>query len=248
MYCKHCGKEIANESKFCSFCGKSLETSLPPNVALPKAETANHYIPPDNKALTVGMIMTAVLYFISAVLWFFIGTIQTTASAFNSTQDTGLLGMWNILISFLFIAIGIGILQRKNWGYDWGLWTAVLNVFFLGYQYLQNSSTLILFLCLISIAMVILLLSNKDNFIKATIQTASADDTTEEGFEETKAEITEDSNLGHWWFIYKDPNTETRKKFAYIDKQSAESSLAQLESGGNYSKIGLLKIYGRKKD
>lgn len=25
MYCKHCGKEIAGDSKFCKFCGKSLE-------------------------------------------------------------------------------------------------------------------------------------------------------------------------------------------------------------------------------
>ena len=27
MYCKHCGKEIADDSKFCQYCGKSLESN-----------------------------------------------------------------------------------------------------------------------------------------------------------------------------------------------------------------------------
>lgn len=25
MYCKHCGKQIADESKFCPFCGTDLQ-------------------------------------------------------------------------------------------------------------------------------------------------------------------------------------------------------------------------------
>lgn len=28
MFCKYCGKEIADESKFCSSCGKALEVSV----------------------------------------------------------------------------------------------------------------------------------------------------------------------------------------------------------------------------
>ena len=31
MYCKYCGKEIANDSVFCQFCGKSLIESMSDN-------------------------------------------------------------------------------------------------------------------------------------------------------------------------------------------------------------------------
>ena len=27
MYCKHCGKEITDDFKFCQYCGKSLESN-----------------------------------------------------------------------------------------------------------------------------------------------------------------------------------------------------------------------------
>ena len=30
MYCKHCGKEIADDSKFCQHCGKSQDSSNKP--------------------------------------------------------------------------------------------------------------------------------------------------------------------------------------------------------------------------
>ena len=39
MYCKYCGKEIAKDSSFCCFCGKSLEeTTVSPTVSVPKTE------------------------------------------------------------------------------------------------------------------------------------------------------------------------------------------------------------------
>jgi uncharacterized membrane protein YvbJ len=31
MYCKYCGKEIANDSVFCQFCGKNLLESISVN-------------------------------------------------------------------------------------------------------------------------------------------------------------------------------------------------------------------------
>lgn len=36
MYCKHCGKEIADDSKFCNHCGKEQD-----NQELVKGQTAN---------------------------------------------------------------------------------------------------------------------------------------------------------------------------------------------------------------
>ncbi len=32
MYCKHCGKEITDDSKFCRYCGKSQENGSKPYI------------------------------------------------------------------------------------------------------------------------------------------------------------------------------------------------------------------------
>ena len=35
---------------------------------------------------------------------------------------------WNLLIVVLHVAIGIGIVQKKLWAYNWGVGTGVINV------------------------------------------------------------------------------------------------------------------------
>lgn len=41
MYCKHCGKEIADDSKFCKFCGNGVADSLNQESSTPKPSPAN---------------------------------------------------------------------------------------------------------------------------------------------------------------------------------------------------------------
>ncbi|MES2396827.1 MAG: zinc ribbon domain-containing protein, partial [Bacteroidota bacterium] len=176
MYCKHCGKHIDEKSRFCSFCGGNLESPfIPTEPVEPIVNSTNFksdYIRHDvKKEMPVGIIMSAIMYFISAFLWFFIGSAQATISNIVPNNNIGAVGFWNIIISFVCIAIGIGILQSKKWSYDWGLGTAILNVLLLGYYYSENNSNFILFLLLIEVATIILLFSNREYFTKTSTKT-----------------------------------------------------------------------------
>jgi hypothetical protein len=159
MYCKHCGKQIDDDSKFCVYCGGSMTSTLTTTHPLPKTETPITSVMLDNNKmeLPVGAIISALLCFVNAAVLFYLGTLQTQLIS-------PLLGFWNIFISFVYIAIGIGIQRSKIWGYNWGLGSALLNVVLFGYSYSQNNDNLILFLILIQIAIAILLLGSSAYF------------------------------------------------------------------------------------
>lgn len=44
MYCKHCGKEIADDSKFCKFCGNGVADSSNQESSTPKPSPTNEKI------------------------------------------------------------------------------------------------------------------------------------------------------------------------------------------------------------
>ena len=52
MYCKHCGKQIADNSKFCQFCGKSLEGNAT-NII----ELLRHFIVTNRKVIRIVIII-----------------------------------------------------------------------------------------------------------------------------------------------------------------------------------------------
>jgi hypothetical protein len=77
----------------------------------------------------------------------------------------GFIGLWNILVSFAGISFGIGILKLRKWGYDWGLGTAIINVFSVGYTYFFTSNSLLfLFLLIAELATAIMLYENRKQF------------------------------------------------------------------------------------
>ena len=42
MYCKFCGKELEENSKFCNYCGKQLESKADPNTVKNTNDTSNN--------------------------------------------------------------------------------------------------------------------------------------------------------------------------------------------------------------
>ena len=69
MHCKHCGKVIDDDSKYCSYCGGNVE-----NKAEEKHDDENYHedklhVPYQQKSKneqTAGVIMSAILFFLSA--------------------------------------------------------------------------------------------------------------------------------------------------------------------------------------
>ena len=58
MYCVNCGREIAEESRFCPYCGKPVEPRIPP--APPKKS---------HKKLLIGLVIFALLLALGLFLW-----------------------------------------------------------------------------------------------------------------------------------------------------------------------------------
>ena len=87
MYCKHCGKEIDDESKFCNYCGKELSLSKKKKKSKIKYITILTLITILAIALTIGVIILlwyefhdfewkdgflgAIFSIFIAALWFF---------------------------------------------------------------------------------------------------------------------------------------------------------------------------------
>ena len=120
---------------------------------------------------TVGIIMSAIILFLTSIIWLLIGFSQTFYSTVSDSSSVGILGLWNIVISFACIAFGIGILLLKKWGYNWGLGTAVINIIWFGYSFLfLNASLLILFLLIAEIVTAVMLYSNRKQFVEEVIE------------------------------------------------------------------------------
>lgn len=103
MYCKHCGKEIENETKFCPYCGKSQD-----NLTVTGSPQLDNFF--NSKAGQIFRIISipviGLLMLISAI----VGLIVANKS------------LWLIIACVLFIVIGIsciiqfvcGMVARKK--------------------------------------------------------------------------------------------------------------------------------------
>ena len=62
------------------------------------------------------------------------------------------------------IALGTGFLRLRNWAYNWGLGTAIINTIWFGYNYSKSNLLIFLFLLLVELLIVILLYTNRMAF------------------------------------------------------------------------------------
>ena len=119
MYCKHCGKEIADDSKFCQYCGKSLESNT-----INYFESIKTFISSNKKIVKIViriLICIAIgwIWYINTPSYMIVGEWQreirgdTEIEIFNSDGtfesktlspgfgDTNIKGEWSISGSFL---------------------------------------------------------------------------------------------------------------------------------------------------
>jgi len=115
----------------------------------------------------IGVTVASIIMFLTVPLWIIIAIIQAGASLLGG--GSGLIAIWCIFFSIASLAIGIGILKTKMWGYRWGFNTAVVNVIWFGYNYTQTDSNFFIFLLLLKLIIAILLLSNRSSFFKKDI-------------------------------------------------------------------------------
>jgi hypothetical protein len=121
------------------------------------------------KEKTTGVIMSAIIIFLTVPLWFFIALIQAGVAVAGEGDGLGLLAIYNILITLGSIAIGVGILKLRKWGYNWGLGSALLNTLWFGLQFNETGSLFFAFLISLEIMIVVLLFSNRRHFDTETI-------------------------------------------------------------------------------
>ena len=79
---------------------------------------------------------------IGSFLWAAIMTVlvflQLVVAATNRDDELTALGYWNLVIVAVYVVIGIGILTRKNWAWDWGIGSNALNFLFGIYELTQG--------------------------------------------------------------------------------------------------------------
>lgn len=121
------------------------------------------------KETPFGVYLAGILHFITGPIWFFVGFLQAGASAITDDTTTAFYSMWNIIVAILSIVFGIGIIKGRKWGYEWGLGTALLNILWFGYLYMDTQSMFFGFLILLEIIVTIALLTNKDFFLPSQI-------------------------------------------------------------------------------
>jgi len=75
MYCKHCGKEIDDDSKFCKECGKPLDVII------------------DSPSNYIGFFQKHLVLIALILIWYIIGYLYS--SAYYSREDSGIIfGMY----------------------------------------------------------------------------------------------------------------------------------------------------------
>ena len=146
-FCKKCGQELRIGNRFCSKCGNPVPVANlePPRPFYnysthPNDYTPNHPSPLGYKETTKSPLATSagVVSIIWAVLMLMVILLQLSLVASGQADSwLTLVALWNALISFLYIAIGVGIFQRKKWAWSWGIGSNSLNLILGIYQFIR---------------------------------------------------------------------------------------------------------------
>ncbi|MBN2737445.1 MAG: hypothetical protein JXR70_10730 [Spirochaetales bacterium] len=160
--CPFCAENIAFEAIKCKHCGEWLDKVHEGKINFNRSGIV------ERKDLPMGLIFVSVLTFVYALIWLVISIMQAYIFESTASVETGVLFLWNFFIAIAFIAVGIGILKLKYWGYDWGLWSAVLNGIWFAYNLFESEDSISLFffafLVIFCILTIIMLIINKKSF------------------------------------------------------------------------------------
>lgn len=89
MYCKYCGKEIADDSKFCQHCGGKVETtSFTPKVVSKPKNNEGIVTTKDNESLAMFFLAKNRIYIILYVVWIIINVLLLLQGESNVYEQT----------------------------------------------------------------------------------------------------------------------------------------------------------------
>lgn len=141
-----------------------------------------------------GIYVAAIILFLFFPIWIFIAILQAGLSGITDDTGLGFLAIWNAFFAIASIVIAIGILQLEEWGYKWGLVSAIVNVLLFGYSYATEQSLLFAFFAVAEIIVAVSLYVNRSYFIPRTEPIQSTDIEAPQNYEEEYIDPIEKQN------------------------------------------------------
>jgi hypothetical protein len=120
MYCNQCGTEISDQAKFCSGCGRVVDTTQP--MTKPPRNMATHV-----NILAWLFVASAILYAMAACVLFVAPRILQQLPIPTPpevpidilhlvTSLSGVLGLAILMVAVGTAAAGVGLMQYQSWG------------------------------------------------------------------------------------------------------------------------------------
>jgi hypothetical protein len=133
VYCSNCGKPVTAGENFCTECGfvignNRVSTDAPGTRLATSLTLAARG---DKQAL---VLWAGIGSFVCAAIWLLVASDQFERAANRNNDSLATIGMWNLVIVGLYVALGVAILKRKKWGWDWGRGTNTVNLLLGVYQ------------------------------------------------------------------------------------------------------------------
>jgi hypothetical protein len=110
------------------------------------------------------LIAASFLIIISAFLWFMISFLQFL---YGKGSIIGFIAAMNFIMSFVLLAIGVGVMYRKPWAYKWGMMGSVGTAIYNGIVVIVSLNLLLTVIPVLEILIIVLLYRGRHYIVKA---------------------------------------------------------------------------------
>lgn len=137
-FCGQCGSSVSEQVKFCQSCGAKIEPSPVSSASAVESESGSSQWAQsfaasrtedrragENTPLLIG---AAIANFMMAALLSVFVLLQLGLGEALSNKQLSYTGYWNLIAVGFYVAVGAGILMRKDWAWSWGIGTNALNL------------------------------------------------------------------------------------------------------------------------
>jgi hypothetical protein len=137
-FCMTCGKPLVPGIRFCGQCGAGVAQSTSTSALAPSVAPISGNSSGGAGGNTILATSAAIGSFLWAAVMVLVVLLQLGLAATTKNGEFAALGYWNLVVVALYVVIGIGVLMRKKWAWDWGIGSNTLNLLFGIYQLTQG--------------------------------------------------------------------------------------------------------------